>query len=344
MGIKAHMAYTLNALLAPLDVTIVRRSKLREMQGDPAAFSGPSFSPSALPADSEAYLRPTNPRLHELRQLNLRLDHPAARHSLWTRQYLEKELDLRFFRGDNPYVWQLRGLAYAEMRYVLTAYYIKAIDRLGLLGLLEEDDLFGCHTFTFDEGRVVSRDLLDSVAEINFLDRSLGLYSITAPKVLDIGAGYGRLAHRMVEALPGASVFCTDAVAESTFIAEYYLRFRGVHGSAQIVLLPEIEDTLKGQRVDLAVNIHSFSECRLTAIRWWVELLAKYRVRYLMVVPNPEGKRLLSWEGNGKRLNFEPTISSAGYRLIAKEPKYRDPTVHRYGLWPTYYYLFELDG
>jgi 2-polyprenyl-3-methyl-5-hydroxy-6-metoxy-1,4-benzoquinol methylase len=66
---------------------------------------------------------------------------------------------------------------------------------------LEEDDDFGAEVFDF-HGKVVSRDLLDSIIEINFLDRHLGFSSRRAVNVLDIGAGYGRLAHRMATAFP----------------------------------------------------------------------------------------------------------------------------------------------
>ena len=95
---------------------------------------------------------------------------------------------------------------------------VRARIRLSELGdKLVEDDYFGNITFDID-GKLVSRDLLDSLVEIYFLDRHLGLAS-AAPglTVLDIGAGYGRLAHRILSALPSATRYlCSDAIAEST--------------------------------------------------------------------------------------------------------------------------------
>jgi hypothetical protein len=105
--------------------------------------------------------------------------------------------------------------------------------------------------------------------------------------VLDIGAGYGRLAHRMLTALPNIrDYYCTDAVPVSTFLSEYYLQYRELGDRAHVIPLDEIENTLKEQPVQLAINIHSFSECGTAAIDWWVKLLAKSKVRHLMIVPN----------------------------------------------------------
>ena len=53
--------------------------------------------------------------------------------------------------------------------------------------------------------------------------------------MLDIGAGYGRLAHRMSAAFPQLEDYCcVDAVPESTFLSEYYLRHRGCTPPARV--------------------------------------------------------------------------------------------------------------
>ena len=54
-------------------------------------------------------------------------------------------------------------------------------------------------------------------------------------RLLDIGAGYGRLAHRLAESVPATEIMCTDAVPASTFLSEFYLRFRGVDNRATAV-------------------------------------------------------------------------------------------------------------
>ena len=182
--------------------------------------------------------------------------------------------------------------------------------------------------------------------EIYFLEKHLNISNWANLNILDIGAGYGRLAHRMVKSFDNISrFFCTDGVFISTFISEYYLRFRNVHDKAKAIPLYNIENTLKENRVDIAVNIHSFSECQMSAIDWWLALLERNRVKYLMIVPNAydgnEGKALLAGE-HGNYQDFSETIAGHGYKLIVKEPKYRDPIVQQYGINSTHHYLFEL--
>ena len=68
-----------------------------------------------------------------------------------------------YFRGDSQYLFQGRGTP--EAAYALSADYAARHDALGLFETLEEDGAFGALTFPVD-GRIVSRDLLDSVLEI----------------------------------------------------------------------------------------------------------------------------------------------------------------------------------
>ena len=154
---------------------------------------------------------------------------------------------------------------------------------------------------------------------------------------MDIGSGYGRLAHRMLNALPNvAQYICTDAFAISSFICEYYLRYRNLESRAKVVLLDEIEDVFRNKTIDIAVNIHSFSECHTSAIEWWLSILAKYEVKNLMVVPNPLELR------TNDGVDFGNIIEKHGYRMIAKDPKYTDLVVQKYAISPSNYYLFEL--
>ena len=359
MSITHTAAAVLNRISGAADLTLLRRStferrrlervRLRRVmdrfQIDPERLYNPSSVDSALPEGAEAYLRIDNPRLKELKQEYKSLNHPGIDHSEWTEEYVNERVNLRYFRGDSGYVWQPREFN-TEIHYLLTTYYIKSIDRLGLLSLLGEDDLFGMYTVKVSEELTVSPDLLDSIVEIYFLERTLGISTLPNINILDIGAGYGRLAHRIVNALPEiGKVFCVDAVAESTFICEYYLRFQGVHDRATVVPLHEIEDTLANNKIHIAVNVHSFSACNLASISWWLDLLAKHKVRYLMVVPNAGrngGMQLTTTEKDRSSLDFLKAINSRGYDVNTSEPKYLDPSMHPHGVTPTYYYLFEL--
>ncbi|MDE2216933.1 MAG: putative sugar O-methyltransferase [Planctomycetota bacterium] len=269
---------------------------------------------------------------------------PPIDHSEWTSSYVNSNIDLRFFRGDNAYVYQYRD-GNREVNYVVTYYYLQKIDELRLLQKLDEDGLFGAYTFNVN-GRTVSRDLLDSIAEVSFLERHLAISRVTRLNILDIGAGYGRLAHRMTQALPNIGRYiCVDAVAESTFISEYYLRFRGVAERAAVIPIFDVDDALANNPINLAMNVHSFSECTLLSTVWWLDALRKHKVKYLMIVPNPEshgGTLLLSTEKDKRRQDLLPAIHTRGYKLKVREPKYTDPSVQNHGVTPTYHYLFEL--
>jgi putative sugar O-methyltransferase len=213
---------------------------------------------------------------------------------------------------------------------------------------LAEDDLFGAYVTELGGDRLVSRDLLDSIAEIYFLLDTVGTARLAGARVLDIGAGYGRLAHRLATAVAEISaVYCVDAIPEATFVSEYYLRFRGVGTKVAVVPLDEIETRLEQERIDVAVNIHSFSECTAAAVEWWIRLLVKHDVKWLMIAPNPgrnREARLLTTESDGSHPDFQGIIESAGYRLVERRPKYPDPAVQKYGPFPTFHHLFELEG
>lgn len=266
-----------------------------------------------LPAGAEEYLRADNPRLTELREAYDALTYPSAVPSQWSDAFLKKNLSLAWFRGDNAYVWQLRLFTGgAKTRNYLAMLDIESRDKLGLFGKLKEDGLFGAFTFKFGD-RTVSRDLLDSINEINYLDEHIGLSSMAAPTVLDIGAGYGRLAWRMDEALPNLGAYdCTDGVPISTFLCEYHLGFRKASEKVRVVPLSEI-DTLRDSYT-VAVNVHSFSEQTHASIKWWLDEIAKRDITWLMIVPNTPGE-LLSTEVGGAREDFMPDVLAAGYEL-----------------------------
>lgn len=364
MSLNQRILSTLNSMLNKVDFNLLERSEveknyslkikykklLQKFNVSDELLFEPSHNKLTLPEEAEKYLQFNNPRLIELKQKYQLSASPVIDPSQWTEPSVSSIDKLQFFRGDYVYVWQFRDIN-TEVHYGLTTYYIKTIDKLGLLDLLEEDDLFGCYAFSTIDNLRVSRDLLDSILEIYFLEESIKISELSNLKVLDIGAGYGRLAHRMVQGLPNIEkVFCVDAIAESTFISEYYLRFRGVDEKAAVIPLDDLDNLLANESINLAINIHSFSECTLASIKAWLEILHKYKIEYLMIVPNyPYNQKinnqkvdLLTIEKNGEKLDFLPVIESSGYKLLASQPKYLDPVVQKHGISPTYYYLFQL--
>jgi len=290
------------------------------------------------PADIR-YLVASNPRLIELRHAYLSCGLAATEPRVWTTAYTSN-LVSPSFRGDNAYMWQSRrGI---EIHYALTTYYLMSNDPLTLFDRLTEDGAYGCQTFDIDR-RIVSRDLLDSVRELSFLAKYTGIAGNAPPSILDIGAGYGRLAHRSVTAFPAiAGYYCTDAIPESSFLCEFYLAARGVADRAHMVTLTRAEE-LSAPNLDLAVNVHTFSECSVGAIKWWLSLLVRKRVRQLFIVPNR-----VSVDTTRMLTNYDADLSaiveSFGYVLQQREPKFSAPVMQKYGLCPAYYFLYELPG
>ena len=314
------------------------KGALRRRLGGGTPAPGPVFDPATLPAGAADYLRPDNPRLLALEARYARMDARVTTPFVWTPARLPPE-DMLYFRGDNHFIWQVRGPDRAAVNYALDYYHLKAGGDDGLIDLLGEDGAFGATVFTID-GRPISRDLLDSVREIRFLRRHTPLGGGRAT-VLDIGAGYGRLAWRIEQASgDGVRIFATDAFAPSTFVAEYHLRHRGA-ARAAAVPLDEVEALLARERIDLAVNVHSFSECTPAAVAWWVERLARHGVKQLMVVPNDGGCGGAHCR-IGKSGDMEAIFARFGYRAAIREPHYDDPAVQAHGIDPTWLHLFEL--
>jgi hypothetical protein len=132
--------------------------------------------------------------------------------------------------------------------------------------------------------------------------------------------------------------YCVDAVPESTFISEYYLKFRKADRCTCVPLDEMTKTPLQG--IDLAVNIHSFPECQSSVIAWWLERLRLMGVPWLLVgVATSLG--LTSREHGGRRRDFLELIKQAGYRTHAAVSKFDSaPTLQKDGLYPTDYYLF----
>ncbi|HUP91358.1 MAG TPA: putative sugar O-methyltransferase [Solimonas sp.] len=335
-GRLARLKSTVRALIRRTGYELVRSER-----PDPRYGRASHDATRAQPAGAAETLRADNPRLAQLRQAYAGLELPMARPSMWGGDYLQRELDLLHFRGDNPYVWQFRNVgAAAQIKYYFYMRELAARDRHGLLNRLHEDGAFGCWTFEYPGWPQVSRDLLDSINELYFLDRHTGILERRGMRVLDIGAGYGRLAHRALAAAPGLERWlCVDAVPESTFLCEYYLGLRGCLDRAQVVPLHELDAGLRGQRVDLALNIHSFSEMPRRAIDGWLARAVQLGAQWLLIVPN-DADKLLSMEDEGVRRPFDDLPGAHGFELAVKEPTFPDPTLRAFMGVTDHFFLY----
>lgn len=295
----------------------------------------------ATPGDAAA-LDESSSELQSLRHRYAAMQHLIGTSTVWCHGFVRQE-DLLYFRGDNCYVFQNQANN-TPQKYVLTYFYLKTLDWLGLLDLLTEDGDFGVFTYPtgdFDNDgnkRVVSRDLLDSVNELLWLERTLKVSSLPGLKVLDIGAGYGRLAYRAVTALSNIDTYyCIDAVPESTFISSYYLSKKGAE-RACVVPFDEQEEYLTPGTIKLAINIHSFSECAIEAIEYWIRRCAELEIEYLFIVPNDSAGEETIHLVNG--FDYTPILTQHGYHLHTVEPKYSNPELQKFGVSPAWYYLF----
>lgn len=274
------------------------------------------------------------PRLQELRRRYATVKLPVAVHSIWAGDTANENvarigwggIDLRNFRAHNAYVWDYVGanIQAGNLRYYLYADDLHRRGDLGLLERLKEDGAFGCFTYEHPRFGPLSRDLLDSVSELVFLERHTGVLSRPGLRVLDIGAGYGRMAHRMLEAQPQLGAYtCVDAVPESTFLCEFYLQHRGLLDRARVLALDELESGLTQQRYDLALNIHSFSECTYAAVEWWLTRVRELEIPQLLIVPN-HPTALESRERDGSTHDFRPLLEGLGYHETACEPVFEE--------------------
>jgi len=187
--------------------------------------------------------------------------------------------------------------------------YVKSIGRLDWLNICQEDGAFGVKTQNCENYKV-SRDLVDSVIEIDWLNKTLPADQWNT--ILDIGAGYGRLAHRLHQLFPEKKVYCTDMVDISLQACKTYLEYRKVPSP-----IFHAKDLPNDVQFDLAMNIHSFPECKREEIIWWLDWVANHNVKYLFIIPH------MIEDTNREMLclydmkSFKPDILERGYQVEA---------------------------
>ena len=242
------------------------------------------------------------------------------------------------FRAHNQYLGQPPEYPYAELLK-----YIRENTDGTLLRMLTEDGAFECPTATID-GRMVSRDMLDSIIEIHSLTRDDAIskhsWLPSNARVLDIGAGYGRFAHRFLTHYHDAFVYCTDAINVSLRVCEAYLKFRGIPNEG-LVGMPcaRVVDTAHLGEIgplDLAVNIHSWPECSPAEVKWWLDWLRERKVPRLFCVPHTPDFAFADCGEASPGESFLPLIEAAGYKL---ETKWYGPDA-----WPRTFALFRLEN
>jgi hypothetical protein len=227
-------------------------------------------------------------------------------------------IDPENFRGQEQYLGEQTRERFGPMlEYIRTLPY-------PYLDTLKEDGSFGVVCGEVD-GVMMSRDLHDSIVEIDFLWRMCGV-DLPRSHVLDIGAGYGRMAQRLTSLFPYMSVVCTDPVDVSRDACMKYTLAAGAPKRTAIV---DPTAAWNCGPYDLAMNIHSWPECSRAEINGWLDMLQEMRVPRLFVVPH-----LNDMWCNEDEKSFRPDIEAHGYTL---EKHWRGPDC-----WVRDFYLFKL--
>tara|TARA_B100001093_G_scaffold477743_1_gene505321 strand:- start:78 stop:947 length:870 start_codon:yes stop_codon:yes gene_type:complete len=182
------------------------------------------------------------------------------------------------FRGENAFLWQEK-MGDNKETYVKYYKIIKSIDKDNLLNKTFECGSHGCRSYDFDNIKI-SRDLLDSILEIYFLKSFFS--NLNELSLLEIGGGYGRLCKRYLDCVPDSKYYVTDAIPQSTFFSKIYLNEK----KTSVINLYDIQEKMKSLKIDIAVNIHSFPECNINDVEWWVKFINSNKIKYIFYVPN----------------------------------------------------------
>jgi putative sugar O-methyltransferase len=157
--------------------------------------------------------------------------------------------------------------------------YVRSRDLQGVLGMLDEP-LVGCPSYIDYRGHRVSEDLCNSALEYTAIADAIPAGE-SVESVIELGAGYGRVAWVFLSALPNVRYTIVD-IPPALAVAEQYLSDlfpdRRVFGfrhfddyadvtdefeAAQIVFMtPNQLDLIPPQRADLFVNVSSLHEMR----------------------------------------------------------------------------------
>ncbi len=243
---------------------------------------------------------------------------------------IQGDINLEKFRGDNDYIWQTRG--FNPDSILLSYIYVELFDKHKLLNIINEDGSFGVETTEF-LSRKWSRDLADSTLEISYLIDCLGSEYLAKARILDIGAGYGRLALRLHQIFPEASLSCTDGILFSSMLCEAYTKEMSKSGTIRVLTLKDLD--LNTDQFDIAMNIHSFPEMSSESVAWWLSMLNAKNVTYLFIVPN--GKEVTLNDGT----DLIPLFNHYNYFVVDQRDKYEIPFVDENTPYNSRYFLFK---
>lgn len=210
------------------------------------------------------------------------------RHTRW-QEWLSA---IRDFPQFDP-AWRIKRKKYWEfiMFTRLLWRYAQAHDPLGLLRILPEPPAGNPLPIHLD-GRLVSQDLANSVLEYYSIAEGADLTPDSKVTICELGAGYGRNAYVLLQALPRCRYLIVD-IPPALYVAQQYLaplfpnrrvfKFRPfgsdsalpaeLNESELAFLLPHQAARLQPKSVDLFLNISSLHEMRPEQIHAYFKLI-----------------------------------------------------------------------
>jgi putative sugar O-methyltransferase len=190
--------------------------------------------------------------------------------------------------------------------------YARELDELGVLHL--DEPILGNPPPVFLDGRLVSQDLANSAIEAAAIDR---LGSSKPPRsILEIGAGYGRLAYVLMSMNPSCRYTIVD-IQPALAISEWYLR--RLFPERHIVFVdPESIDDLPDDSFDLAISISSLQEMTREQIGDYIRLLDRVVTTGGAVYL----KQWSSWRNPVDRITvtFDDYVVPGNWKQVFREP------------------------
>jgi hypothetical protein len=251
----------------------------------------------------------SDPRLSEIEAIAARS--PLSEVAMWGEWATFVKRHVGEFAGEAYYLMQ--GMPQED--YDRVAQYIVDHNCPRDMSQATWDCRYGAISYNTKALGPATRAWLDGVVEADYLNRHLP-GGLRHQRIIDIGAGYGRLAGIMTRLYPQLHYQCIDAVPISTFLSERYLA--ELQSPAKVLTLDQTF------QADVAINVHSWNECSVPQIARWLDLLAD--IPYLFTVSH--NSAYLTYRGP----SFRPLIESH-YDLVAPEEfnaLHRDPP---HALW-----------
>lgn len=193
-------------------------------------------------------------------------------------EYSSKNKYLTSFNVLSAFIYKIHLSALYE--------YVKPYDRLNLLGKLVEPKL-GNPFLVIYKGKLVSQDLSNSIFDFYRIKTFADL--LQTPKIVEIGAGYGRLAYVFLKAIPNTTYTIVD-IPPALFVAQKYLselfpdlrffKFRKFDNYNEIkkefesasirFLTPSQLSLLPSKSQDLVISISTLHEMTREQIRFYL--------------------------------------------------------------------------